>query len=205
MLITGGISTTSSTYSYSPVRRVDNQGSGTETGASDDAGVASKDGSARSKGTKASGDGSRTASRTGSSDLTAQEAQEVKKLEKRDKEVRAHEQAHMAAGGQYVRGAASYSYEAGPDGRRYAVGGEVSIDVSPVSGDPSATIRKMAAVRRAALAPADPSGQDLRVAASADGAASQARRELMAQVLAAMETAGSSTGKATGNTIDTVA
>lgn len=66
----------------------------------------------------------------------------------RDREVRAHEQAHMAAAGAYSRG--------GPDNRQYAVGGEVQIDTSAVSGDPEATIRKAQTVRRAANAPATP-------------------------------------------------
>ena len=88
--------------------------------------------------------------------LSKEEQQEVAKLKQRDAEVRAHEQAHIAAGGHYVRGGANYEYQTGPDGKRYAVGGEVSIDTSPVPDDPQATITKMQTVRRAALAPAKP-------------------------------------------------
>ena len=139
--------------------------------------------------------------------LTPQQEQEVAQLKSRDQEVRAHEQAHMASGGQYVRGGPTYSYQTGPDGRRYAVGGEVSIDTSPVSGNPSATIQKMETVKRAAMAPANPSGQDRQVASAAESVATKARWELMAKVLAAMKTTGKSgsTGKTTGNTVDTVA
>ena len=111
-------------------------------------------------------------------ELTAQDKERVDYLQKRDREVRAHEQAHVAAGGQYVRGGAQYQYESGPDGRRYAVGGEVSIDTSRVSGDARGTIRKAQAVRRAALAPADPSTQDYRAAASASRIEAEARRDL---------------------------
>jgi hypothetical protein len=50
----------------------------------------------------------------------------------------------------------------GPDGKQYAVGGEVPIDLSPVSGNPQATVQKAETIQRAALAPADPSGPDLR-------------------------------------------
>lgn len=110
--------------------------------------------------------------------LTPDQQAEVQKMKARDREVRAHEQAHMAAGGQYVTHGATYSYEQGPDGQRYATGGEVGIDTSPDSGDPEATIRKMQMVRAAALAPASPSGQDLQVASQADQAASKARREM---------------------------
>ena len=56
--------------------------------------------------------------------------------------------------------------------------GEVSIDKSPVRGDPQATIEKMQQVRRAALAPAQPSGQDRQVAAEARRAIQQARAKL---------------------------
>ena len=110
-------------------------------------------------------------------ELTPEEKKQVADLKKRDREVKAHEAAHMAAGGGYVRGGASYSYQAGPDGKRYAVGGEVSIDTSP-EDDPNATIRKMQTVRSAALAPANPSGQDRSVAAAASAMEAKARQEL---------------------------
>ena len=90
------------------------------------------------------------------------EQREIRDLRARDREVRAHEQAHAAVGGQYA-GAPRYEFQTGPDGQRYAVGGEVSIDISAES-TPEETLRKMQQVRAAALAPADPSPQDLRVA-----------------------------------------
>ena len=108
------------------------------------------------------------------------EQEQVRKLPARDQEVRAHEQAHAAVGGQYA-GSPSYEYQRGPDGRNYAVGGEVQIDVSKVAGDPEATINKMAQVRAAALAPAEPSSQDRRVAAEASKTAADARSELAVQ------------------------
>ena len=86
----------------------------------------------------------------------------------------------MAVGGQYA-GAVQYDYDRGPDGRLYAVGGEVGIDTAPIPGDPQATIEKMEQVRRAALAPAEPSGQDRSVAAQAGQAIAQARAELATQ------------------------
>ena len=113
--------------------------------------------------------------------LTEEEKRQVTELKQRDSEVRAHEAAHMAAGGAYVRGGASFSYQTGPDSGRYAVGGEVSIDTAPVSDDPEATIRKMRTVRSAALAPASPSGQDRSVAAKAAARAAQAQQELAAE------------------------
>ena len=105
------------------------------------------------------------------------EQAEIRELATRDREVRAHEQAHMAVGGQYA-GGVSYDYSRGPDGRLYATGGSVSIDISPVAGDPAATISKMQQVQRAALAPAEPSGQDRVVAAQAAQLIAQARSEI---------------------------
>ena len=98
--------------------------------------------------------------------LTEEEQRVVAELKRIDAEVRRHEQAHMNAGGQYT-GQATYTYETGPDGGRYAVAGEVPIDTAPVPDDPEATIDKMEVVIRAALAPAEPSAQDQRVASSA--------------------------------------
>lgn len=115
--------------------------------------------------------------------LSEEDLLEVSELQQRDAEVKTHEQQHAAVGGQYA-GAPSYTYERGPDGKRYAVGGAVSIDVAPVKGDPEATIRKMEVVRRAALAPAQPSSADRAIAADAAQKSAQARAELAQQTLA---------------------
>lgn len=95
------------------------------------------------------------------------EAAQRRRLRWIDARVRAHEATHLAAAGVYATGGASYSYMIGPDGQRYAVGGSVGVDVSPVPGNPRETIRKMRAIRRAALAPGQPSSADMRVAAKA--------------------------------------
>ncbi len=117
---------------------------------------------------------------TSKEELSEADKQEVRQLQQRDQEVRRHEQAHIAAGGQYVKGGAAFNYTRGPDGQMYATGGEVSIDVSP-ERTPEATIRKAQIVRKAALAPADPSPQDRRVASEATRMESQARQELAKQ------------------------
>ncbi len=105
---------------------------------------------------------------------------QVQELASRDREVRAHEQAHAAVAGQYA-GSPTYSFVRGPDGVSYAVGGEVSIDTSPIPGDPEATLRKAQQLRRAANAPADPSSQDSSVAAQAAQMEQEARAELREQ------------------------
>ena len=122
----------------------------------------------------------------GANGLTEEEQETVDDLKERDTEVRRHEQAHKAAGGQYA-GSISYTYQAGPDGRRYAVGGEVPIETSPVAGDPDATIRKLQQVRNAALAPAEPSAADQAIAARASQGIQQARAEKAQEVTEALE------------------
>jgi len=114
-------------------------------------------------------------------ELSADEKRKVEQLQARDREVRAHEAAHKNVAGQYARGGASFDHETGPDGKRYAVGGEVSIDVSKVDGDPQATIAKAQTIRSAALAPAQPSSQDFAVAAQASRMEAEARAELTEQ------------------------
>ncbi len=111
-------------------------------------------------------------------ELSEQERAQVQALKASDVEVRVHEQAHVAAAGAHAQGGPTYSYQKGPDGNRYAVGGSVQIDSGPVAGDPQATIAKAQQVRRAALAPAKPSGADQQVAANASRMEAEARREL---------------------------
>ena len=115
------------------------------------------------------------------SELSAEQKRELEQLRSRDRAVRAHEAAHQAAAGHLTRGGARFEFETGADGRRYAVGGEVSIDTSEVAGDPQATVDKAQTIRRAANAPAQPSSQDLAVAAEASRMEAEARRELRAQ------------------------
>ncbi len=134
--------------------------------------------------------------------LTQDEKLELTKLQQIDTQVRAHEMAHLAAAGPYARSGASFQYQRGPDGKNYAVAGEVQIDTSRES-TPEATIRKMRVVRAAALAPADPSPQDRKVAASATmaigGAIQELRRLTLKQGQAERQQAVSETEKASGS------
>ena len=109
--------------------------------------------------------------------LSEQEVREVEELQRRDLEVKAHERAHLSAAGKNARGGMKLSYTTGPDGRRYATDGEVGIDISE-GRTPEETIAKMQSVRRAALAPATPSGADRAVAAAASQREQAARVEL---------------------------
>lgn len=110
-------------------------------------------------------------------ELTPEEKQQVEELKKRDREVRQHEQAHKTAAGGFVTSGPHFDFQRGPDGRQYAVGGEVKLDTTPIADDPEATIRKAQVIRRAALAPGEPSPQDRRVAADASAMERDARIE----------------------------
>ena len=108
--------------------------------------------------------------------LSEEELQVVQEMAARDAEVRAHENAHVAAAGG-MASAPSYTYETGPDGKRYAVGGSVKIDMSK-EATPEETLKKAERIRAAAMAPAEPSPQDASVASRASQMAADARAEI---------------------------
>lgn len=118
------------------------------------------------------------AKKTGKTELTPEQLEQIRKLKTRDTEVRQHEQAHLAASGGLAVSGASYSYQKGPDGVNYAIGGEVSIDTSP-GRTPEDTIARARTIQAAALAPAEPSGPDQAVAAKAQQMEQAARGQLM--------------------------
>lgn len=125
---------------------------------------------------KASADA--TTNNVAGKELTIEQQEALLSLQQRDQEVRTHEQQHASVGGQHT-GTPSYDYETGPDGKQYVVEGSVSVNLSPVAGDPNATIEKMRQVKAAALAPAQPSSADKNAAARADAHIAQATAELM--------------------------
>lgn len=116
-----------------------------------------------------------------STELSEQDLQQISQLKARDRVVRSHESAHISAGAGIVRGGANFSFQRGPDGVQYAIGGEVQIDVSEVVGDPTATLDKAQQIQAAALAPAQPSSQDRAIAAKAAQMAIVARAEINQQ------------------------
>jgi hypothetical protein len=111
-----------------------------------------------------------------SQEKSQQEQAIIRELSARDREVRAHEQAHASVGGQYT-GAVSLTYQRGPNGVSYAVSGEVPISALS-SGDAQSRLQAAEQIKRAALAPANPSAQDRQVAAQATQTATQARAEI---------------------------
>lgn len=111
--------------------------------------------------------------------IDIEQLRQIQWLKNRDREVRNHEQAHLSAAAGIAMSGANFDYTTGPDGQRYAVGGEVRIDTSAIADDPAATLRKAETIRRAALAPAQPSAQDYSIASKAAAMANKARIELL--------------------------
>ncbi len=99
----------------------------------------------------------------------------------RDREVRAHEQSHLLNLGGAAASGIIYSFRRGADGESYASGGRIKADLSPVPGNPRATLSKAKSVIRAALAPSSPSAADMRTAAEAYRLVQSAREELNTQ------------------------
>lgn len=112
--------------------------------------------------------------------LSPEALQMIGELQKRDAEVRAHEAAHLAAAGPYAKGGPSFTYQQGPDGKSYAIGGSVDVDTSAES-TPQETLQKAQVIRNAAMAPANPSAQDIAVAAKASQMAADAQRQIIEQ------------------------
>jgi hypothetical protein len=105
----------------------------------------------------------------------------IAELERTEREVIAHENAHKAAAGRFG-GPVHYFYTTGPDGKRYISGGEVPVH-TPATNDPEEALRNARQVMSAALAPGDPSGQDIAAAASASARAATARSRLASEKL----------------------
>lgn len=109
-------------------------------------------------------------------ELSQDEKRLVKDFQARDGEVKAHEAAHQAAGSG-MTGAASYTYQQGPDGKMYAIGGEVSISMKSGS-TPEETIKNARQIVAAAMAAGSPSPQDFSVASSAKVMEMKAEQQL---------------------------
>ncbi len=189
--------------SYGAIKEEANKSSSNIASSGQDKFTLSEQGKEKSK-TDATAQSSAKTSTTDKQALTEEEKKQVEQLKKRDAEVKAHEQAHKAVAGSLSSGSASYEYQSGPDGKRYAIGGEVSIDTSKVANDPAATIAKAQQVRRAANAPAQPSSQDRQVAAQATKMEIEAQQELAqknTEKLQAKGGLGEQSKNVTGSTI----
>ena len=135
-------------------------------------------------------------------ELSREEQRIVSELQAADTNVRAHEAAHMAAGGG-LTSPASYTYERGPDNKMYAVAGEVGISTSE-GNTPQESLNKAQTIRRAALAPADPSPQDLKVAAQAASMEMSARAQIMQEKMAQNSQNTNNSNKTSGDAVNSV-
>ncbi len=126
-------------------------------------------------------EGKTTEKKADSSDkLSQDEKRLVSELQSRDTEVHTHEAAHQSGGA--ATGGATYTYQQGPDGKMYAIGGEVSISFQTGS-TPQETIINAQTIIASALAPTDPSGQDMAVASSAMIMMMKAQQQLAQETL----------------------
>ena len=121
--------------------------------------------------------GEASQSAPGEEALSEEDQRKVDELENIDRKVKVHEHTHLAAAGGYARGGAQFQYVSGPDGDRYAVAGHVNMDTGR-EDSPEATLRKAQTVRKAALAPADPSSADRQIAANMAQMAEEARSQI---------------------------
>lgn len=118
--------------------------------------------------------------------LAPEQKQQIAELASIEREVIAHERAHQSAGGAYT-GSATYGYTEGPDGKAYITSGEVAIRAPQI--EPSEKgLQVVEQVKRAALAPANPSGQDLRVASKMEAIAQRIRAEMAKRSYAEKDT-----------------
>lgn len=124
------------------------------------------------------GSNSESNTESGNDELTQQEQREVSELKMTDSQVKAHEHAHKAAAAGLSTSGPNYEYETGPDGKKYAVAGDVNVSYKH-SDDPEVNLRNAQQLRASALAPADPSSQDRKVAMQAEREIAQARQEIM--------------------------
>ncbi len=89
----------------------------------------------------------------------------LQKFKNKDAEVKSHEQVHATIGA--TTSPISYVYQQGPDGKMYAVGGSVRLDVS-IPDDPQAAQFKLDQIAKAASGVSDPSIADMSIATQAN-------------------------------------
>ncbi len=109
--------------------------------------------------------------------LSEEEEKELEKMQKREDEVIKHEQAHKSAAGGLSVTRAQYEYVQGTDGKMYVKDGEVELKVKE-EDDPQKNKENAEQLKRAALAPEEPSAQDMKVAQEADKMIQKANQEL---------------------------
>ena len=183
---------------YSTPAQSNNKANGVENNA--DNSVSSGDKTANAENNTQNND--KNAGQKNIGELSLEEQRIVTELQAADTNVRAHEAAHMAAGGG-LTSPASYTYERGPDNKMYAVAGEVGISTGE-GNTPQESLNKAQTIRRAALAPADPSPQDLKVAAQAASMEMSARAQIMQEKMAQNSQNTNNSNETSGDAVNSV-
>lgn len=110
---------------------------------------------------------------------------ETSQMESRSRRIVEHENRHAAilrdAPDNTADAKPQFVHKQGPDGRKYAVAGEVNTDLKPIPGNPHATEQKAESVYRSALGNADRSQSDYDAARQAMFVAQEARQAKMIQ------------------------
>ena len=181
---------------YSTPAQSNNKANGVENNA--DNSVSSGDKTANAENNTQNND--KNAGQKNIGELSLEEQRIVTELQAADTNVRAHEAAHMAAGGG-LTSPASYTYERGPDNKMYAVAGEVGISTGE-GNTPQESLNKAQTIRRAALAPADPSPQDLKVAAQAASMEMSARAEILQEKMAQNSQNSNNSNETSGDAVN---
>lgn len=92
-------------------------------------------------------------------------AKVLEKFKQTDTNIRSHEQIHASIG--HTTAPIAYTYQKGPDGKMYAVGGSVRLDTS-IPNDPKAAAFKLDMLQKAASGPTDSSAADNTIAAQSN-------------------------------------
>ena len=92
-------------------------------------------------------------------------ARVLEKFKNKDAEIRTHEQVHASIG--HTTAPISYSYQQGPDGKMYAIGGSVRMDTS-IPDDPKAAVFKLDMLQKAASGPTHMSNADGAIASQSN-------------------------------------
>lgn len=108
--------------------------------------------------------------------------EELTALKKQDDTIKKHEQVHYSVARQYSE-LPIFQYQKGSDGNRYVVKGEVNFKMISSDDSPDAAIKKMQQIYLAALAPADPSTDDLTLAIQAIHSITDLRLQLFMEKL----------------------
>ena len=96
-----------------------------------------------------------TGAKSDASGRLQQDTVDIQKLDQPGTDIGRYERSHLAVAGMAIRGGPHHEYRLGSDGRVYALGGEVSLDLNTGTGNSQKSLAKMEQVPRAALIPAN--------------------------------------------------